>query len=591
MNKLLRYILPASLTAILGFVIGLLVAGSQKFTPSSPASVRPGTHSLESVSIAAQLTQRDDNDSQIEIFNDIYHQESIFEQLHFAYRFASKSNFEQLAENMESIINDDDPLFSHNIASILLEKMVFLDPLRSLEFIYTHRTIDQNIFISSILTSWIRHDPEAAIDYYKAIANQQLKYIIGVRLLEDPTLIQSGLASEIEEALGRNSELIVEQVRFNRMPASVAFEEAFLRTDHRRRGLMMKAVGRWYQQDPEAVLQRVADLTNRNEKQLLMHVIMSIQSRQDPELALSLLEQYAPNDKNLKRQALINFAGMDPLGALPSVENWVAETGNYDVLSSLISKWVQKDEVAALSYFETIPDEQKPQMISALASSFINASPDRGMEWLLGLGSEYDIYVKTMALITLQQYPEVADRWLPKLESEPSLQAALMAHIAMRRTREDPDSAYLWLDRQRDSPHYESVKTTILHQWVQSEPSRVASIIESDSTDSSRQSLFRQTASIWVSRDSDAAVTWVDSLPDSVNKNQAVQGILSSGQNASDPDRIISLIDSLPEETARNYRLEFASNLIQRNILDIETIIDKINLDPQQIMQLRAAVD
>ncbi len=596
MGILLRYVLPSVLAGAFGFVIGLLVAGSQtpalSHLPVAASSLSDRTPLLNlaqssGVSTPGLFTGGQKQLSMLEDFAQIHQQENIFEKLHFAYSIASRSHFEQLETYMTSIIFDDDPLFNHNVASILLEKMVVLDPIRALDYIDSHRSNNQNNFISSILTSWIRQDPEAAIDYYKTIKNSQLKYMIGARLLEDPTLLQSGMLEEVEIALGSYSKQISEHVRFNRMAPANAFEEALLRTDVRRRELLMRAMSRWYQQDPESAIQRVAVLTNQNEKRQLLQVIINMQSQQDPETALLLLEQYAPNDRDLKRQALNNFAHQNPLAALARVESWVAETGNYDIMSTLVSSWIQSDEVAALSYVDSIPASNRPEVLRALSSAYIRQSPEEGMEWVLGLDSELSSTLKRTAVSALMQHPDVAERWLSRLDTDPEMQANLMLQLSGAKARNDPAAAYQWLDSQKDSPSYDSARVHVFQQWAQSDPESVASIIESEPDNRSIRTAFSQTAGHWATRDTEAAVSWVRSLPDSDNKNAAIEGIVSYGAGYKDPGLTLSLIDSLPDDQAKNLRFQLANNLLYSRPGDIETILEELRLDPEQLAQFR----
>lgn len=580
MKPIFQYFLIALTTGSLGLVSGVWI--SRDDLPEE-------THTQSAVKIEtipySQLSQQMDSQIPQELkLDDIYQKNNIFDQLHFTYTIARESDFKQLTKYLGLVIRDDDPLFNHNIASIFLERMVVLDPLSALEFIDTHRTMNQNSFISHVLTSWIRLDPEAAIDYFKSMTNKQLKYIVGARLLEDPTLRQSGLLAEIESELGSYSDRIIEQVRLKRMPAANAFEEALLRTDHRRREAMMSAVGRWYQEDPEAAMQRVAALTNQRERHQLMQVIISMQSRQDPEMALEMLALYAPDDKNLKRQALMNYANQDPERALPLVESWVAETGNYDIMSNLISRWVQTDEIAALGYVETIPEQHRQSVIQNLAFAYINHSPEKGMTWMMSLGPEYDQNAKRMALQALSRYPDIAENWLLRLDSEPELQGILLSQIAGRRAQSNPGDTYEWLGKYADSPQFQAARNSVLQTWARTEPQSVAALLDDNSEDPSYSHLFSITASTWVSRDIDAALNWIDSLPDSNNKEAALGSAIS---RITDPERAISLLEELPENKARNFRMQLAYNWLRRTPDDVETIIRRLELNDQNAGTLR----
>ncbi len=580
MNPIFRYFIVALMAGASGLLAGAWIT---RITPAEPGQENSAELSA-TIRYSQPPWQEDDVEHQVLKLDDIYRQNNIFDQLHFAYTIASASDFEQLSRHLAIVIRSHDPLFSHNIASIFLEKMVVLDPLATLEFIDSHRTMAQNSFITHVLTSWIRQDPEAAIDYFRSMKNKQLKYIIGARLLEDPTLRQNNLIAEIELQLGSRSEQVREQIRLKRMPAANAFEDALLRTDHRRLQLMMRAIGRWYQEDPEAAMQRIAVLTNQSERRQLLSVIMSMQSRQDPELALEMLAQYAPDDKNLMRQALQNYASQDPERALPRIESWVAETGNYNVMNNLLSRWVQIDDVAALSYLESIPEQHRQAAIRNLATSYISHSPEKGMNWLLSLGPEYDPMTIQMAVNGLSRYPEIAEDWLQRLDAEPELQGALLTQVAQRRANSSPSDAYEWLDQYSDSPQFESARNSVLQVWARTEPQEVADLLEGRSDDTSYNHLFIMTASTWASRDADAALSWIESLPDSANRDAALDSAIA---RIPDPNQAIPLLDKLSGNTARETRMRFARNWLSRSPGEAETIISRLDLDSEDAENLR----
>ena len=129
--------------------------------------------------------------------------------------------------------------------------MIAIDPIEALAFVREHPSMNQAAFISHVLTSWIRDDAEPAIDYFKSLTNQALKLQIGARLLEDPFLSDSGHLPAIEAELGTQAEQISERIRLSRLSPQSAFEEALASTDLRRQPIMMRAITRWYQQDPD----------------------------------------------------------------------------------------------------------------------------------------------------------------------------------------------------------------------------------------------------------------------------------------------------------------------------------------------------
>ncbi len=511
--------------------------------------------------------------------DDVYGQESIFDQLHMAYRLATNSDLSQLSSLVERVLKDSDPLFNRNIAGIFIEKMIAIDPESALEFVTGHPEMNQGYFISHVLTSWIRTDPEPALDYFKSIRNTQLRNWIGSRLLADSTLQRSGLMQEVEEALGNASRDLVEQARLNRMDPGDAFEEAVQRTDFRRQQSMIRAISRWYTQDPEATLRRMTEMTDSREREMLLQVIISLESRNDPEKALELVELYASDNQNLKQQALIQIAQRDPVGALPRIEALVAETGDRQLLGQLVSRWIQLDKQAALAYLDTVPADSREEIYQFMVGAYFSQSPDEAMQWLTGLDRKYQS-VRQSGLVHLANYPDLAESWIDRLASEPSLKAMLITQIAARKARSNPQAALTWLGRHRDSPGFGNARSSVLQVWAQRDPEAVAGLLE-DAEDSPphQRYLFSTIASTWARRDADAAISWIGSLSDSGNQQLAISGLLS---RLDDVETAIPLIDMVAPEAQRNLKNQLAYHLMRKDPEALESFIERLEIDDVQ---------
>ncbi len=577
MRFLLHYAIPATVSLTFGLVFGLWLGDS---TPDSAAPLVTNRSVSQSSPVipSVPVTEAQHKFSEIRGFD------TIFEKLHFTYQLASNSNLAELTEMLEQVVGDPDPLLSHNVAGILLEKMLVIDPLHALAFIDSHREMEKRYFTAHILTSWVRHDPDSAIDYFKGINNQQLQYAIGARLLDDPTLEHTGLISEIELALGPQSEQLLEQARLKRMAPASAFEEAILRTDHRRQGAMMRAIGRWFQQDPDGALQRITGLANTAERDQLLQMVISIQAQQDPRAALNTIRNFAPDNLNLRRQALSIFAQRDPVGSLASVEAWVAETGNYDLVGRLVAKWILLDETSALAYLSTVPQGSRTQVYQNLAHAYISVSPVNGMNWLMSLGPEFDQTVKRSALNSLGNHPDVAEGWISRLTGEPELQSILLAQVAGRKAQVNPVQAYQWLQQYRNSQAYQQASIGVLHAWAQTDPATVANMIDSRLDDPAYAQIVMNTAGAWVSKDQDAALSWIDALPSSDAKVHAVNSVI---HRLADPDVLIPLIKDLPLSAQSSVKLQLAHSWAQKSPGQIDAIIQQLELNEANADALR----
>ncbi len=582
MKALLSYSMAALLIGALGFASG--VWWSKETKPAVPAVAAVEREHVELQTPTEPAPQVMCTDFPTLQFNDIPSLPSIFEQLHLTYEIAGQSDLDQLVQYLEQSYDRPDPLFNHNITSILLERMIAIDPNEALAFVHEHPAMNQYTFISHVLTSWIRHDPEPAIDYFKSLTDQRLRVQIGTRILSDPALSDSVYLSEIEEALGSQAQRIGEQIRLRRLSPQDAFEDATLRTDRQRTSRMMQAISRWYQRDPDAALGRLSGLSNQRERQQLMSAIISMQVRMDPEKALEMLDTYAPDDRNLQQQVLTRIGMRNPEVALPRIEALISETGNPDILGNLLSQWIRVDEGAALAYMADMPEQYEEHVFQRISHSYISQSPEEGMTWLMSLDEKYDRSVKSSAMSVLSQFPDMAESWLYRLADKPVLHGALLRSMAQHRAQEDPREALEWLEQYTDSSSYESSRRSVIQNWAHQDPRGVASLLEDNAADPSYQHLFQMTSQRWMTADPSSAHDWIESLPPSPGKVNAVSGAIS---NMSDPEEAIVLLEDLPSESIASVTMQLASSWLRREPDEIERIIARLDLTEQQAANLR----
>lgn len=231
----LRYFLIAVsylTVAVVAMFIGVRISepGAPSATSITPDRLHP-TPPIALVASGAEVNEADQASRQL-TFEDIDRQPSIFARQYLAHQLAAAADVRELIALTDRVIHSDDLFRSYNLATIFLERLLVIDVDAALDYVNRAplSTRQQHQFLTHIYTSWIRHDPERAIDGFRNLTDLALKNTIGVQMLRDNTLSKSGLLAEIRAEMGQFGEQASESIRLQQMPAQQLFDEAMLMT-------------------------------------------------------------------------------------------------------------------------------------------------------------------------------------------------------------------------------------------------------------------------------------------------------------------------------------------------------------------------
>ena len=107
-------------------------------------------------------------------FDDIADQFTVFDQLIVAYRVAADSDEIELEAHIKRCLGSKDPFYNPHLLAIFFEKYTALDPLAALAFVSSEPRLDAQSLVGHILTSWVRTDPEAAVEYFVGLTTRSL---------------------------------------------------------------------------------------------------------------------------------------------------------------------------------------------------------------------------------------------------------------------------------------------------------------------------------------------------------------------------------------------------------------------------------
>jgi len=522
------------------------------------------------------------------LFEQIEAERSIFSKLKLAHELADQSDFEQLKSHIKRAAASRDPLYNNNLAGVFLEKMTSLDPLGTIAFIESNSALSNTRFIGRVVASWVREYPEPALDYFKNMDNPRLKNEIAGQLLADPTLADSGLATEIEGAFDSSPFAMRGIIQANQLPPAIAFEEALEITHSSRMGTILVALARWLRDNPEEAIARIQSHPDTNERNQMLQSIMHEYLNIDEDAAFILARESFTGSVQLEQQMLSILGQRNPKRALPMVEEFIARTGNSNLLDGIISIWVQQNPSEALAYIETMDEQQRGRLYQSAASSYVHSHPEEGINWLLAQADRYPQLVESTIGDSINHNTiNIAERVVAQI-TNPGIRTRLITGIGNYKARQNPNQALTWLEGYRQDPAYSNAVQNVIANMSHQNPKGAAAAIESRMSDKYAVPLVEQIASNWYQANPRESMAWLRGLPEGEAKGQALSTIVSSVAQQ-DPDAAIDLLDEIPDGRRRtDAKRNIAFALLARSPDDIDSILKNLDIIGHEATQLRA---
>ncbi|HKI74618.1 MAG TPA: hypothetical protein VJ998_08240, partial [Pseudomonadales bacterium] len=302
--------------------------------------------------------------------------------------------------------------------------------------------------------------------------------------------------------------------------------------------------------------------------------------------ALDWLQDNRPSDADLQKQVLLSWVKVDLNDALPLVEDFARRTGQTDVYNTMVGFWVRQDPDKAIAWADSLDDSQKSSVYRTLAYNYIQSHPRAGLNWVVGLGAQYDD-IKMSALRSINgENASVAQQILSNT-SDPVARSALFMGLAQYKASRDPKAALNWLSGYQSSQHYPDAYITIMSRYAARDPTDAAQqLLDAPLPDEATRKAAFAIASTWYQQDAGAATRWVASLPTSAAGVGAIQGIATLLANK-DPERALSLVASLPESDRSNVARSVGFIVVGKNPAEAEDVITRLGLGPMAAEQIR----
>lgn len=583
----MKYVVLIIVSAFGGFLGAWLLF---RVATSSPVDIiQPGPPNTNSRAVISTRPLPRTNAPRPTRFSDIEQSTNVFDQQYLAWRLAAQSDVPALQSLIRQCLNKSDPLYSEDLVAIFLERYTELDPAGAMRFVTREHRLDQATFQGNVLTSWVRYDPQAAVDYFSRINHQDIRINVGMRLLADPAVAQAGLVDRVKAALGPSADRIMQQSKWRRADPMELFKQSLVMTGSDRRTQMINAVSRWASRDPVAALAGIATLSNPNERQMMTQTAIQQYAQQDPRATLAWLQTNQPRDIGMQRQVLNIFAAQNVNEALPLVEDFVRRTGQTTALDGIIDIWARRDPQKAIDYISRLAEPDKSRLYMTLAQSYLRSHPVTGLNWVVSLGPEYASIKRTVLHQVNGENARAAEAALGN-SSDATTRSALIRGIAQYKGATDPRAALNWLgDYQGDKaylPAYESV----LSRYAPQHPEQASRLLDTSLTGSRVSAIASNILSAWYQKDPQGATGWATSLPRSDAQTGAMSRLVVE-VSRKDPDEALALSRALPANVQRRLPNSIAVTWVSLHPEQIEAIITKLNPSPGVVDQLRRLAD
>ena len=506
---------------------------------------------------------------------------SIFRQQLLAHEIAADSDVSQLKVAMDYFLQSDDHFYNHNIVFVFLERLIEIGPQKALDYIEvaaTHGEARQSMR-ASVLTTWARSEPENALRYL-ADLGQQDRFEIAQRLLRDSVFIASGFDEQLAAMLGARGEALRQAYRAQMGDPAEAFERMLAGNGIQRQNGLSTALFRWAESDPAAATQRILEMPEGRERQMLLSVVVSSVARNDAFKAYEFLNATIGENLQLESQVIGQMMQQDAVRGLSYLDDFVRKNGNRHSITSAISNWAQKDLQAAIDYIDNLPAQLRPEMGMQLVHTYLRKDPASAIEWVRESGSPE---MESMLFAILPQTnPQLAEKFLIE-EGESAFSSQLLQGLASARMAQSREGALAWLQDYEDHPGYDDAMKNLMFQISHEDPQAASAMVDEFVEDENYQHVFSQIAARWVRFDEDEAVDWVTSLPDGAGRDNALQS-LAFHYARSDPDLALTIAGQLSGTSVQHVKHSLAMQLIAMG-LEQDEVLSVLDMSEEELGQ------
>ncbi|MGL5017645.1 MAG: hypothetical protein ACRDBP_05900, partial [Luteolibacter sp.] len=360
--------------------------------------------------------------------------------------------------------------------------------------------------LSSISSTWIRHDPDAAIAWVQSLDS-----------VDKSTAIQNITSQLAHEDPAKAAALLASMP----MTSQTSYQFSNL-------------ASQWTQQDPEAARKWVESLPAGQAKQRALSGIISSLAQSDPVKAATFFGDTMVTNQNSSEVGMIVGAWVktDQTAALAWLESLdLRGDAQRNVHSQFLNNWVNQDAAAASRYAISLSDEKsRQQAINSLVGAWGNNDPTAAKEWIM---ASLQGDAKNTSLNSLIQ--TISRRDFPTALKYYQEATANLTPEVIDKT-------------------FGNTASQIASNWVQHDPKAAGQWVMSLPEGETRSNSIRSMVDDFGDYDIKGAAEFVSTLPAGKDRDQAVTSIVADlgyqGDSASAFDWAASIGDQTKREGA-----------------------------------------
>ena len=567
------------ISSLISLFVGFAAAWWLIEATNDTATVETRRHA-QAPDISITIPQPTDESEQILNYRQLGNQGSVFAEGLLAYRLAAAATTDQLETMTLDAVRSRDPMFNYMFTNIFVDRYVAIDGRQAMSFIESHWELNNQAMQSHIMTSWMRNAPQDAMTYFRA-SNPGFREAIGARLLDDPITESLGLFEEVSRLAGKRGVAMAQQMKTRHMPPEELFEQSVNQSGRRGTTTVYNALARWVQTDPLSALARVSALPPGGYRTNLLNSAITLYARRAPHEALSYVRNNHADNRQLELAALTSLSSVDPVSALPEVEDYVSRTGSTTALDQLLGAWAQSSPDDAIAYADTLSGAQLNSAYRAIAHAYVNADPDRGFEWVVSLPDQFHT-LRNRVLQRINPLNEEAARDVLRRTTDETARGHLITGITRSSSRADPNATIEWLKDYKDEPVYNDAMKALINNIAGQQPELAAKTVPDDLV----HEMAPMIAQHWYNADESATLSWLEQLDATVHDRAVAQLAQQAvSQNANSALSLLSRITdpAIEQQATTQMAWQWASTEPD----NIEYIIDVLELDDGTANRLR----
>lgn len=210
------------------------------------------------------------------------------------------------------------------------------------------------------------------------------------------------------------------------------------------------------------------------------------------------------------------LAAKDPKAALKEAQFQKSDSDQLEALSAVMRVWVQISPDEALNEIRSWEASSlRTEVLSQAGRMLADSNPEAALA-LSGEfepGAQQNDYVNSVVHVWSRKTPDQAAAWAKRLP-EGELRHQIQTSIAIEWAQEQPAAAADFIASEMPaSPAQDMAALTVAIRWAALEPLEAAKWVAQFPNGPLRGNLLRGVMSHWTARDSNAAQSWVNSLP------------------------------------------------------------------------------